>query len=138
MSWPDLSSLHFDLTITLPAMVGLFCVDCDPRQLLDCNTNISPFAHPKLKIEPILEVYDTRESRSGRVAWYWTLRIMNHGGRAFTLLGIQGDLPKLPMVLLSKDSHFIDKVPDYALYVTDVPNYEEVRDGKDDLTKYKP
>jgi hypothetical protein len=72
------------------------------------------------------------------VAWYWTLRILNNGGRAFTLLGIQGDLPDLPMVLLAKNSSFIDMVPDYALYVTDVPNYEEVRDGKDALVNHKP
>lgn len=137
MSWPDLSWLRFDLTITPAAMIGVFAGIVG---FVSCLIAIRTYrrSHPKLRIEPILEVYDTRESQSGRVAWYWTLRIMNHGGRALTLLGIQGDLPNLPMVLLAKDSQFIDKIPDYDLYVTDVPTYENVRDGKDDLTKYKP
>jgi len=137
MDWLDLSWLRFDRTITVPAVIALCAL---------IAATISSFvavrtyrrSRPNLKIEPILEAYDTRQFRSGQIAWYWTLRIINSGGRAFTLLGIQEDVKELPMIVLAKDAQLIDMVPDHALYVTDVPKYEDVRDGRDQLSNYIP
>jgi hypothetical protein len=136
MSWPDLSSLHFDFTITLPAIIALFTV---MLAVVSCWIAIRTYrrSHPRLTIEPILEVYDTRESRQDRIAWYWTIRIINDGGRAFALLGLRQDIPELPMVLLAKDSRLLEERPTYAVYITDVPRYEDVKAGTADLTKYK-
>jgi hypothetical protein len=53
-------------------------------------------------------------------------------------LGIQEDVKELPMIVLAKDAQLIDMVPDHALYVTNVPKYEDVRDGRDQLSNYRP
>jgi hypothetical protein len=131
MSWSNFGSLHFDSTITIAAMVGSVST---MFAFIGCLIAVGAYrrSYPRLTIQPFLEAYDTRESQNGRVAWYWTIRIINDGGRAFALLGLRKDELKLPMAVLAKDWRLLEDRAAYALYVTDVPRFEDVQMGADE------